>query len=152
MSQPVTVELPYFVSRVLPVLPKFLEAVDLRIDDVRKISFKPDHIGEREDPPIGCVFFDGRGWAVNIYVHYRPGEEGTRGSLDDVREINLVRHEQTVGFVYVPHYCGCPQCHGLKYPFRPSNIRESAFRLLSDEECLEQIRLALKPVPQAVAS
>lgn len=142
MSQPVTVELPYFVVVVLSILPRFLEAVDLDIEFIRRVEFNPDCEGEREDPAEGQVtfygFFDHQ--KVTFTVKYRSGEEGTRGAIDRIHRIDYFSDQDCYSFHYLQHYCACNHCEGMKYPFLPLSFNRANFERMSEGERFQTIR------------
>ena len=143
-SRPTKVEIPNFVAFVvLPVLPAFFEAVKLNSFGFRRMEFSPGHEEEQQDPPMGQVTFE-PAWSgdigITFTVKYRAGEEGTRGSLSQIEEIEYRRYKETFHFLYLVHHCPCRQCPGMRYPFLPSAVATRAiFEQMSPDERLATI-------------
>lgn len=132
-----TFELPYFASHALMLLPDFLEAIGEEVFRVQHINYTPDLKALRQypDPMNGMITFSGRGGSITFCFRYRSGEEGTRGSVDELTSILVVRVGRDPStFFYTPHYCRCHHCKGVRYPFRPPNIEESAFERMTEME------------------
>ena len=145
-SSTTIVEIPHFVDVAFKVLPAFYEAVGLGHLLIRRMEFSPDQRGERLDPPQGVVTFEPslvENTKITFTVKYRPGEEGTRGSLSRLDEIEYYIGEKGFLFRYLEHHCHCRHCLGMKYPFFPifSVVRtEFLFDQMSDEGRLHAIR------------
>src|SRR3989344_4418575 len=136
---------PHFGAIALSVLPRFLEAVpdSLGLGPSRlvRMEFNPDREGEREDPPRAFAsFFFTNNYQVVFKFIYRAGEEGTRGATDYIEFVSLNGSDLGRQFAYVHHYCRCPNCPGVKYPFRPLEVSEYDFIRMSEERRLALIR------------
>lgn len=137
-------EIPPFISKALSILPRFLEAVDDRgVRRLSGITFYPDLISDPcEEPSQAYASFEMSGCLIVFYSKYRPGEEGTSGSL----EIDYIDYclfgsaTLTRRFRYVEHHCWCASCRGSNYPFVPKGTLEEHFNKMSEVERLMAIR------------
>ena len=140
------VELPYYVGRALRMLPQFLAAI-YEDFQVKQIKFDPDCEGEQNDPDNGMVeFTDRMGRAIIFFYRYHPGEEGTRGSLEDLTYVhysepqrNAREKSRTLIFSVKRHYCGCHHC-SIRYFFIPESINSDDFVNSSEQEQLHTIQ------------
>lgn len=151
-----SVEIPYYGWLALSILPSFLEVIGPPERTVfrhpREIEFDPARDGGWPDPPQGVTrffFSPGYGYDRNIRsivitVKYRPGEEGTRGSIDKIHAIELFSGGMHKLFYYLEHHCLCKHCRGIKYPFLPVSLSRGEFEEMSEEEQLDAIRKYLK--------
>lgn len=145
VSKLVTARFPYFVALAYEELSRFLEALGLSFvkDMYMSVEYSPGAEELVNDPDCGEVTFgQGTGTSVTFLFRYRPGEEGTRGSLSRIDKI-VVRNGRTIVFDYIEHRCHCGTCRGLKYPFCPSGndgVKPYAFEQCSEEGRLHLIR------------
>lgn len=140
------VSLPYFVTLALEVLPRFLEAIcgTMRLQHgVKSVQYfpNPDDLDLANDPENGTVvFYTSEGEAISFHFRYRPGEEGTRGSLDRIEKIIVERQDHMYAFDFLEHKCLCRTCPGMKFPFCPEGTNRYVFEGESEEIRLHLIR------------
>ena len=149
-----SVVIPHFGGVALSVLPFFLEVIgdpesprSSTFRNLRRMEFDPGRDDKWPDPPEGkatfCFYYDEH-IRVVITISYRPGEEGTRGSVDKIRTIELFLGNRRKIFHYLKHHCLCRHCKGIKYPFVPENVEWEEFENMSEEERLAAIRKYLE--------
>lgn len=143
--------IPYYGRVALSVLPRFLKTIDdllggLEIFDLRrlkKMEFNPSRDDIWPDPPQGVATFylsPGKDRVV-VTVKYRPGEEGTRGSVDNIHTVKWISDDDTSRlFYYLEHHCNCKYCNGMQYPFMPESSNQGEFKDMPEEEQLAAIR------------
>jgi len=144
-----SIVIPYYGRVALSVLPSFLEVIgkaknlwSFTFRKLKKMEFNPAQDDKWPDPSEGRATFyfpyDERTRLV-ITVVYRPGEEGTRGSVDKIRTIELFLGNKHKIFYYLEHHCCCRYCKGIKYPFLPENVDPEKFENMPEDEQLVAI-------------
>lgn len=144
-------KLPPYGSIALAVLPEFLKMIGENHFEIERIATRHDcriPLNEYE----GWVIIRGRFHfpAITFLFRYRPGEEGTRGEVDDLYRIEYNKGadygKKPWKFSVERHSCGCVHCP-VKFFFIPFGVDSYKFERVSAAEQKEVIRGFLAEPP-----